>query len=112
MGENFEWNLSESKIDDIAYETIISIIKDYGTLEINKLIPHLIARTQNIKSKKYNKNILLYLKIKHKGILKFIEKFFAFNVIKTDKNIFISVNINNINMKPFDIEEWVIIDDY
>ena len=26
MGENFEWNLSESKIDDIAYETIISII--------------------------------------------------------------------------------------
>ena len=44
MGENFEWNLSESKIDDIAYETIISIIKDYGTLEINKLIPHFERR--------------------------------------------------------------------
>ena len=28
------------------------------------------------------------------------------------QNIFISVNINNINMKPFDIDEWVIIDDY
>tara|TARA_Y100001970_G_C13967810_1_gene716547 strand:- start:68 stop:409 length:342 start_codon:yes stop_codon:yes gene_type:complete len=108
MGENFEWNLSKSEIDEIAFKTIVSILEENGTLEINKLIQHLLSRTKNVKSKKYNKNIIFYLKLNHKGIIKFIENYFAFNIIKTSKSIHISLIKDNLDLKPF-VNDWIVI---
>ena len=108
MGSNF-FNLSNSEIDENILKIIISILEDYGNLEINKLIPHLLEKTKNINSKKY-KNILIYLKKNHNGFLRFLENYFAFTIIRDEKAINILLNKNNLNLKPF-INDWVIIDE-
>ena len=107
MGDNF-FNLSNSEIDERCFRIIVSILEEYGNLEINKLIPHLITKTKNSKNNKY-KNILTYLKVNHNGIIRFLEKYFAFTIVRGEKTIDILLNKENINLKPF-VNDWVFIE--
>ena len=42
--------------------------------------------------------------------IRFLEKYFAFTIIRDEKTINILLHKNNLNLKPF-INDWVIIDD-
>tara|TARA_B100001094_G_C18194018_1_gene809315 strand:+ start:1596 stop:1940 length:345 start_codon:yes stop_codon:yes gene_type:complete len=108
MGENF-LNLSNSEIDEKCFQLIVSILEEYGNLEINKLISHLLTKTKNTKNSKY-KNVLTYFKVNHSGIVRFLEKYFAFTIVRGEKTINILLNKENIHLKPF-INDWVFIDD-
>lgn len=107
MGDNF-FNLSNSEIDEKCFQIIVSILEEYGNLEINKLIPHLITKTKNSKNSKY-KNILTYLKVNHNGITRFLEKYFAFTIVRGEKTIDVLLNKENIHLKPF-VNDWVFIE--
>lgn len=107
MGDNF-FKLTNSEIDEKCFQIIVSILEEYGNLEINKLIPHLLTRTKNTKNSKY-KNILTYLKVNHNGIVRFLEKYFAFSIDKNDKSINIKLNKENIHLNPF-VNDWVFIE--
>jgi hypothetical protein len=107
MGDNF-LNLPNSEIDEKCFQLIVSILEEYGNLEINKLIPHLLANTKNTKNSKY-KNVLTYFKVNHSGIVRFLEKYFAFTIVKDEKNINILLNKENIHLKPF-VNDWIFVD--
>jgi len=67
--------------------------------------------------KKYN-SFSKYLKIKHRGILNFIEDYNFYGVIRTDKHIYVKLYKNLVNMNDLSYsgrritkdKEWIIID--
>ena len=97
-----QWNLSEDKCFEIINLTLIDILSGSPnkTLSLNRLVELLNSRTRIYKinnQKKYN-SFSKYLKLKHKGILNFIEEYNFYGVDKTNKNIQIKLYKNLINM--------------
>ena len=118
------WNLSENKCIEIIQMTLIDILRERSdkTLPLPKLIELLNSRTKVYKlsnNKKYN-SFSKYLKNEYNGILNFIESYNFYEIIKTDKNIFIKlyknlVDLNDIRNKRITKDtEWILIneDDY
>tara|TARA_B100000575_G_C23005912_1_gene579555 strand:- start:238 stop:609 length:372 start_codon:yes stop_codon:yes gene_type:complete len=117
-----QWNLSDDKCSEIIHLTLIDLLNERKDkiIPLNQLIELLNARTWIYKihnQRKYN-TFSKYLKHKHNGILNFIELFNIYGVIKTDKQIFVQLYPNLINLS--DIKhikkritkdsEWVIIE--
>ena len=106
MSDNL-FKMSNSEIDIFLYRLIINIIKDNnGIININHLISNLLLKTNNAKSMNY-KNVINYIKINHKSLTKFIDKYFAFKIIREDNIIKIYLDETKINLKPF-INDWII----
>ena len=97
-----QWNLSEDKCFEIINLTLIDILSESPnkTLSLNELVELLNSRTRIYKinnQKKYN-SFSKYLKLKHKGILNFIEEYNFYGVNKNEKNIQIKLYENLVNI--------------
>ena len=118
-----QWNLSEDKCFEIINLTLIDILSESPnqTLSLNQLVKLLNSRTRIYKlsnHKKYN-SFSKYLKLKHKGILNFIEEYNFYSVDKSEKNIQVKlyknlVNLNSLERRITKDYEWEFIneDDY
>ena len=119
---SIKWNISEGKCFEIIHLTLIDILNETKdkTLNLNKLVELLNSRTKIYKlndNKKYN-SFSKYLKINHNGILKFIEDYNFYGVIKTDKNIYIKLYKNLIEFNDITFSnrritrdsDWIILD--
>ena len=120
---SIKWNFSEEKCYEIIHLTLIDILNESPTktLSLNRLVELLNSRTRIYKlsnHKKYN-SFSKYLKLKHKGILNFIEEYNFYGVIKKEKNIHVKlyqnlVNPNSLERRITKDSEWEFIneDDY
>lgn len=119
---SIKWNISEEKCFEIIHLTLIDILNETKdkTLNLNKLVELLNSRTKIYKlndNKKYN-SFSKYLKMNHNGILKFIEDYNFYGVIKTDKNIYIKLYKNLIEFNDITFSnrritrdsDWIILD--
>lgn len=119
---SIKWNISEEKCFEIIHLTLIDILNETKdkTMNLNKLVEILNTRTKIYKlndNKKYN-SFSKYLKINHNGILKFIEDYNFYGVIKTDKNIFIKLYKNLIEFSDITFanrritrdSDWIMLD--
>ena len=117
-----KWNLSEDKCFEIIHLTLIDILSERKdkTLPLNKLVELLNSRTRIYKlndHRKYN-SFSKYLKLKHKGILNFIEDYNFYGVIKTERHIYVKLYKNLIEFNDLSYSarrvtkdsEWTIID--
>jgi len=120
---NIKWNLTSEKCFEIIHLTLIDILseKKDKTSDINDIIQLLNKRTKIYKLhnlKKYN-SFSKYLKIEYKGFLNFIEYYNFYGVIRCDKNIYIKLYKNLVNLDDLKYSdkrltkdsEWIIIDD-
>ena len=118
-----KWNLSEEKCFEIIHLTLIDILSESKnkTLSLNKLVESMNYRTRiyNLSNhKKYN-TFSKYLKLKHHGILNFIENYNFYGIIKTDKNIYVKLYKNLVNLSDIKYEanritkdsEWILINE-
>lgn len=121
--DSYQWKLSEDKIFEIIHLTLIDILSERKdkTYPLNKLVELLNSRTKIYRLhdiKKYN-SFSKYLKIEERGILNFIEKFNFYSVIRTDRNIYVQlyknlVDLSNLSSSEKRItkdSEWILIDD-
>ena len=115
-----QWNLSEEKCFKIIHLTLINILSESPnkTLSLNQLVKLLNSRTRIYKLSNYKKynSFSKYLKLKHKGILNFIEEYNFYGVDKTNKNIQIQlyknlVNLNSLERRITKDSEWEFIDE-
>ena len=108
MSDNL-FKMLNSEIDDYLFRLIINILRENNNIiNINHLINNLLLKTNYIKSQKY-KSVVNYLKMNHKSLTKFIEKYFAFTIIREENIIKIKLNEENIPLKPF-INDWVVVE--
>lgn len=121
-----KWNFSENKCIEIIQMTLIDTLNERSdkTLPLNKLIELLNSRTKIYKlsnDKKYN-SFSKYLKSEYNGILNFIESYNFYDIIKTERHIFIKLYPNLVNLNDLESckkritrdNEWILIkyDDY
>ena len=120
---SIQWNLSDEKCFEIIHLTLIDILSENKnkTLSLNKLVESMNYRTRiyNISNhKKYN-SFSKYLKLKHHGILHFIENYNFYGIIKTNKNIYVKLYKNLVNLSDIKYEanritkdsEWILINE-
>ena len=117
---SIQWNLSEDKCFEIINLTLIDILSESPnkTLSLNRLVELLNSRTRIYKinnQKKYN-SFSKYLKLKHKGILNFIEEYNFYSVDKSEKDIQVKlyenlVNLNSLERRITKDYEWEFIND-
>ena len=117
-----KWNFSDDKCFEIIHLTIIDILseKHEKILSLNKLIENLNSRTKIYKlhnSKRLNM-FSKYLKIEYGGVINFLESFNFYSVVKTEKDIYVKLYKNLVNLD--DIKEgkritkdsdWILIQD-
>ena len=121
-----KWNLSENKCIEIIQMTLVDALSERSdkTLPLNKLIELLNSRTKIYKlsnDKKYN-SFSKYLKSEYNGILNFIESYNFYDIIKTERHIFIKLYPNLVDLNDLESckkritrdNEWIVIkdDDY
>ena len=120
---SIQWNLSDEKCFEIIHLNLIDILSESKnkTLSLNKLVELLNYRTRiyNISNhKKYN-TFSKYLKLRHHGILNFIENYNFYGIIKLNKNIYVQLYKNLVNLSDIKYQvrritkdsEWIFIDD-
>ena len=120
---SIQWNLSDEKCFEIIHLTLIDILSESKnkTLSLNKLVESMNYRTRiyNLSNhKKYN-SFSKYLKLKHHGILHFIENYNFYGIIKTNKNIYVKLYKNLVNLSDIKYEanritkdsEWILINE-
>lgn len=117
-----KWNFSHDKCFEIIHLTIIDILseKNGQILSLNALIENLNSRTKIYKlnnSKRLNM-FSKYLKIEYGGVLKFLESFNFYSIIRNEKDIRVKlyknlVNLDNIKegKRITKDSEWIIIED-
>jgi hypothetical protein len=117
-----KWNFSDDKCFEIIHLTIIDILseKNGKILSLNALIENLNSRTKIYKlhnSKRLNM-FSKYLKIEYGGVINFLERFNFYSVVKTEKDIYVKLYKNLVNLD--DIKEgkritkdsdWILIQD-
>ena len=121
--DSYQWKLSEDKVFEIIHLTLIDILSERKdkTYPLNKLVELLNSRTKIYKlhdTKKYN-SFSKYLKIEERGILNFIEKFNIYSVIRTDRNIYVKLYKNLVDLSDLRSSakritkdsEWILVDD-
>ena len=117
---SIQWILSEEKCFEIINLTLIDILSESPnkTLSLNRLVELLNSRTRIYKinnQKKYN-SFSKYLKLKHKGILNFIEEYNFYSIIKINKKIQIQlyknlVNLNSLERRITKDNDWEFINE-
>jgi len=117
-----EWNLSDDKCFEIVHLTVIDILSERNgnILSLNNLVENLNSRTKIYKlhnSKRLNM-FSKYLKIEYGGVLKFLENFNFYSIIRNEKDIYIKlyqnlVNLDNIKegKRITKDSDWIIIED-
>jgi hypothetical protein len=117
-----EWNLSDDKCFEIVHLTIIDILseKHGNIISLNNLVENLNSRTKIYKlhnSKRLNM-FSKYLKIEYGGVLKFLENFNFYSIIRNEKDIYIKLYKNLVNLDNIKEDkritkdsEWIIIED-
>lgn len=117
------WNLSETKCTEIIQMTLIDILSERSdkTLPLNKLVELLNSRTKVYKLSNYKKynSFSKYLKNEYNGILNFIETYNFYDIIKTERHIFIKLYPNLVNLNDLESckkritrdNDWILIDD-
>jgi len=117
-----KWNFSDDKCFEIIHLTIIDILSEkHGKiLSLNKLIENLNSRTKIYKlhnSKRLNM-LSKYLKIEYGGVINFLESFNFYSVVKTDKDIYVKLYKNLVNLNDIKAgkritkdSDWILIHD-
>ena len=117
-----KWNFPDDKCFEIIHLTIIDILseKHGNILPLNNLVENLNLRTKIYKlhpSKRLNM-FSKYLKIEYGGVLKFLENFNFYSIIRNEKDIRVKlyknlVNLDNIKegKRITKDSEWIIIED-
>ena len=104
------WNITKIEGDKFVYDMIYQSLSESNKdiLDINELINSLNGKTTTKTTKlviKYNNRtvtIMKYLKIVHKGIVKFIDDYDKFGILKKNNRIYIKL------MEDY-LEGWEII---
>ncbi len=120
---SIQWNLSSEKCFEIINLTLIDILSERKdrTFPLNRLVELLNSRTKIYKLnniKKYN-SFSKYLKLEHDGILKFIEDYNFYGVIKTERHIFVKLYKNLVDLDNLSYSskrltrdsDWILIED-
>lgn len=88
--KSFRWNISSEKGIEIAHEKIIEILREKRSPTLlNELVSLLNLRTKNYtihQNKKHN-CFSKYLKFAHGGILKFLDDYNIYGIIKKSNRI-------------------------
>ena len=105
---DFKWNISQSEGKKLAYDSIKQILIESknNLLELNELIVLINQRTKHLVIKNYTKrrNLINYLKINYGGIIKFLDDYDIFCIIKKKNKMYVKL------IDDF-LDEWVLIDD-
>ena len=105
---DFKWNISRSEGQILAYDSIKQILIESknNLLELNELIVLINQRTKHLVIKNYTKrrNLINYLKINYGGIVKFLDDYDIFGIIKKENKMYVKL------IDDF-LDEWVLIDD-
>ena len=94
-----KWNISKSEGDKYAYDMIFNSLSESVTdsnkdiIEINELINSFDSKEKDLVIKYNNKNVTImnYLKIVHKGIVRFIDDYENFGIIKKNNSIYVKL---------------------
>jgi len=99
------WNITKIEGDKFVYDMIYQSLSESNKdiLDINELINLLNGKTANYLYNNKKVNILKYLKIVHKGIVKFIDDYDKFGILKKNNRIYIKL------VEDY-LEGWEIID--
>jgi len=120
VSDSFNWNISNGKCNEIIHLTLIDILSERNdkTLPLNKLVELLNSRTKIYKlskEKKYN-SFSKYLKNEHNGILNFIENYNFYDIIKTERHIYIRLYKHLVDLNDIRYErritkdsDWMIV---
>ena len=104
---DFKWNISRSEGQKLAYDSIKQILIESknNLLELNELIVLINQRTKHLVIKNYTKrrNLINYLKINYGGIIKFLDDYDIFGIIKKENKMYVKL-IDNF------LDEWILID--
>ena len=99
------WNITKIEGDKFAYDMIFQSLSESNKdiLDINELINLLNGKTANYFYNNKKVGILKYLKIVHKGIVRFIDTYDKFGIIKKNNCIYVKL------MEDY-LEGWEIIE--
>ena len=101
------WNLPTESIDSVAYDIIFLVLQESKDqyMEINTLV-----REIEKKSKQYifvyknnRKSLMKYIKIEHRSLTKFLDKYDKFGISKKDNRVYIKL------MEDY-LEGWEVIE--
>ena len=117
-----KWNFTHDKCFEIIHLTIIDILSETNgkILSLNALIENLNSRTKIYKLNNLKRLNMFskYLKIEYGGVINFLESFNFYSVVKTEKDIYVKLYKNLVNLD--DIKEgkritkdsdWILIQD-
>ena len=101
------WNLPTESIDNVAYDIIFLVLKENKDkyIKINTLIRDIEKKSKHYMFiyKKDRKSLMKYIKIEHKSLTKFLDKYDKFGITKKDNRVYIKL------MEDY-LEGWNIID--
>tara|TARA_B100001287_G_scaffold73287_1_gene60851 strand:+ start:23 stop:421 length:399 start_codon:yes stop_codon:yes gene_type:complete len=101
------WNLSTQNIDNIAYDIIFLVLKESNDeyIEINTLIRGIEKKSKHYMFiyKNNRKSLMKYIKIEHRSLTKFLDKYDKFGISKKNNRVYIKL------MEDY-LEGWNIID--
>ena len=101
------WNLPTESIDNVAYDIIFLVLKENKDeyIEINTLIRDIEKKSKHYMFiyKKDRKSLMKYIKIEHRSLTKFLDKYDKFGITKKDNRVYIKL------MEDY-LEGWNIID--
>lgn len=101
------WNLPTTSIDSVAYDIISLVLKESKEqyIEINTLIRGIENKSKHYMFvyKKDRKSLMKYIKIEHRSLTKFLDKYDKFGISKKDNRVYIKL------MEEY-LEGWEIID--
>ena len=101
------WNLPTTSIDSVAYDIIFLVLKESKEqyIEINTLIRGIENKSKHYMFvyKKDRKSLMKYIKIEHRSLTKFLDKYDKFGISKKDNRVYIKL------MEKY-LEGWEIIE--
>lgn len=101
------WNLPTESIDSVAYDIIFLVLNENNDeyIEINTLIRDIEKKSKHYMFvyKNNRKSLMKYIKIEHRSLTKFLDKYDKFGIIKKDNNIYIKL------MEDY-LEGWEVIE--
>ena len=90
MGHNYKWNISLEKGIEIAHTLIIDILRESNKpLSLNDLVFLLNSRSKEYKihnNKKHN-CFTKYLKVRHGGVVSFLDDYNIYGIMKKGSEI-------------------------
>ena len=101
------WNLPTESIDCVAYDIIFLVLNESNDeyIEINTLIKGIENKSKQYMFvyKKDRKSLMKYIKIEHRSLTKFLDKYDKFGITKKDNRIYIKL------MEDY-LEGWEVVE--